>query len=335
MRDEQAVAEVRSTVYQMAERYGASDVDGVMALLFDANAMAVGTGVDEIAIGSAEVRRMITRDVSEVDSLSFRIDSLRVSVFGEAAFTYADVVFVASIDGELVRFPARTTFGLARTGSTWRIAQFHTSFPYADQAPGRSFPVQLTRTLSDLLTSMDSEEGSAALTGAKLGTATILFTDVVDSTVISQTMGDQAWSALIAAHFETVGGIVEGEGGSVVKTLGDGGMYVFPSGTAALVASVRIQRAVSTPSDDLLSVRVGVHTGDVVQGGNDYIGLTVNKAARVAAAALGEQVLVSSTTIDIANNSKFEFGEPITVELKGIEGVHILHPLNWLPPTSM
>ena len=327
--DEQAVAEIRSTVYQMAERYGASDVVGVMAMLFDEDAMAVGTGADEVAIGSADVRAMIARDISEVDSVSFRIDNLRVSVFGDAAFTYADVVFVASVDGELLKFPARTTFGLARASGNWRIAQFHTSFPYTDQAPGRSFPVQLTQTLADLLTSIETEDGPATLTGAKLGTATILFTDVVDSTVISQQMGDQHWSNLITAQFETVREIVEGEGGTVVKTLGDGGMYVFPSGTAALAAAVRIQRAIRAPTDDLLSVRVGVHTGDAVQGDGDYIGLTVNKAARVAAAAIGEQILVSSTTIDIVNSSDFEFGDPITVELKGIEGKHILQPLNW------
>jgi class 3 adenylate cyclase/ketosteroid isomerase-like protein len=329
---EQAIAEVRSTVYQMAERYGASDVDGVMALIFDEAAMAVGTGVDEVALGSADVRRMIARDVSEVDSVSFRIDNLRVSVFGEAAFTYADVVFVASVDGELLRFPARTTFGLVRDGDGWRIAQFHTSMPYGDQTPGRSFPVQLTKTLSDLLNSMDSEPTSEAVTVSKLGTATVLFTDVVDSTVISQAIGDREWAARIAAHFETVREIVEDQDGSVVKTLGDGGMYVFPSGTAALVAAIGIQRAVSVPSD-FLSIRIGVHTGDVVQGDNDYIGLTVNKAARVAAAAIGEQILVSSTTIDIVHNSEFALGDPISVELKGLEGVHIVQALKWRAKT--
>jgi len=327
--DEQAVAEIRSRVYQMVERYGAADVDGVMAMVFDEDAMGVGTGVDEIAIGSAEVRKMIARDVSEADSVSFRIDNLRVSVFGDAAFTYADVVIVASVDGELLKFPARTTFGLARSGGSWQIAQFHTSFPYADQAIGRSFPVQLTETLSDLLTSMDTGDGSAVLPGAKLGTATVLFTDVVDSTVISQQMGDQPWSILIAAHFETVREIVEDENGTVVKTLGDGGMYVFSSGAAALAAAIRIQTATASPTEELFSVRVGVHTGDVVQGDGDYIGLTVNKAARVAAAAIGEQILVSATTIDIVNSSAFEFGDAIKVELKGIKGNHILQPLNW------
>jgi class 3 adenylate cyclase len=176
---------------------------------------------------------------------------------------------------------------------------------------------------------MNSEGEAVVFSDAKLGTATILFTDVVESTMISQRLGVKDWSTLITAHFETVRGIVEDEGGSVVKTLGDGGMYVFPSGTVALAAAVRIQRAVSSPTDEPLSIRAGVHTGDVVHGGNDYLGLTVNKAARVAAAAMGEQILVSATTVEVVNSSGFEFGDPITVELKGIDGNHVLHPLNW------
>ncbi len=76
-------------------------------------------------------------------------------------------------------------------------------------------------------------------------------------------------------------------------------------------------------------IRVGVHTGDVVQERDDYIGLTVSKAARVTAAAQGGQVLVSSTTAEVVNSSEVEFGEPLAVELKGLEGVHTLLPLNW------
>jgi len=326
---EQAVAEVRSVVYQMAERYGALDADGVLALFVEEDPVDVGTGVDEVRFGSAEVRRQIVRDMSEVDGLSMGMENLRVTVFGDAAFAYSDVVFSTLAGGESFRYPARATIGLIRTSDGWRIAQIHTSFAYGEQAPGRSFPVQLTKTLSDLLTSIDSDSGSSTIRAAKLGTATIVFTDVVDSTKLSQSMGDQKWSELITAHFNTVREIVEDEGGSVVKTLGDGGMFVFPSGASALLAAARTQRAVTTSADDGLRVRVGVHTGDVVQGHNDYIGLTVNKAARVAAAARGDQILVSSTTADIVNSSEIDFGDPITVELKGIEGTHTLRPLNW------
>lgn len=326
---EQDVAEVRSVVYRMAERYGAKDIDGVLDTFVGEGSVMVGTGLDELRFGSAAIRLQAARDISEADTLSFGMDNLRVDVFGDAAFAFADTVVSATVGSEHIRLPIRATFGLSRTDDGWRIAQMHTSFAHREQGEGRSFPVKLTKTLSDLLTSIDSAAGSSVLQSKDLGTATILFTDIVDSTALSQSMGDEKWSELIGGHFKTVEKIVENEGGSVVKTLGDGGMFVFPSGTAALLAAIQAQRKVTSAVERRLSMRVGVHTGDVVQGQNDYIGLTVNKAARVAAAAKGDQILVSSTTADVVNHSEIEFGDPITVELKGIAGTHTLLPLKW------
>lgn len=325
----QDVAEIRSVVYQMAERFGAKDVEGVMALWVEEEASAIGTGADEIRFGSDAVRLQIARDLSEVDTFSFGMENLRVDVVGDAAFAFADVEIDATFGSESMRFPVRATFGLARTEAGWRIVQGHTSVADSQQPEGQSFPVELTKTLSDLLTSIDSAAGSSDLQSKGLGTATFLFTDIVDSTALSETIGDEKWSALIDDHFRTVKEIVESEGGSVVKTLGDGGMFVFPSGTAALFAAIQIQREVTSSVEHPLNLRVGVHTGDVIQGQNDYIGLTVNKAARVAAAADGDQILVSSTTADIVNHSDIAFGDPTTVELKGVTGTHTLLPLNW------
>lgn len=329
MTDEQAVAEVRSVMYRMAERYGAADVEGVMAFFVDDAPANIGTGADEIRFGVSEVRSQISRDVSEVESLSMTMENLRVKVFGDGAFAYSDVVFAATVGGERMSYPARTTVGLTRTAAGWQIVQIHTSFPYDGQASGRSWPVELTGTLADLLTSIDDEARSGAPSAGALGTATVLFTDVVGSTRLSQSMGDQGWTEVISMHFDVTSGIVEAEGGSVVKTLGDGGMYVFPSATAALRAAVRIQREASQADDKSLQLRVGIHTGDVIEGHNDYLGLTVNKAARVAAAAQGGQILVSSSTVDSVNSSEFSFEDPITFELKGIEGTHALRPLHW------
>ncbi len=67
----------------------------------------------------------------------------------------------------------------------------------------------------------------------------------------------------------------------------------------------------------------------MVRDRDDYIGLTVSKAARVAAAADGGQVLVSASTAGMVNPSEFGFGDPMIVELKGLEGTHILQPLLW------
>jgi class 3 adenylate cyclase/ketosteroid isomerase-like protein len=313
----------------MAERYGAQDVDGVIDSFVEERTTMVGTGLDELRFGSAALRFQIVRDMSEADELSFGMDNLQVDVFGDAAFAFSDAVISATFGSERRGFPVRSTFGLVRTDDGWRIAQIHTSVANRQQGLGRSFEVKLTKTLSDLLTSIDSAAVSSEIQSKGLGTATFLFTDIVDSTALSQSMGDDQWSELISGHFKTVEGIVGGAGGTVVKTLGDGGMFVFQSGTAALLGAVQIQRAVTSSVEHRLSLRVGVHTGDVVQGQNDYIGLTVNKAARVAAAATGGQILVSSTTADIVNHSEIELGEPLTVELKGIAGTHTLLPLNW------
>lgn len=326
---ERDIAAIRSVVYRMADRYGTMDPEGVMETFVDDHPSIIGTELDELRFGWAETHLQVVRDMSEVDELSMGMESLRVDVFGDAAFAFADAVISATAGDEHLRFPVRSTFGMVRTEDGWRIAQVHTSVARSGQREGRSFPVKLTKTLSDLLTSIDSDAGSATLRSQGLGTVTILFTDIVDSTALSQSMGDERWSELISEHFDTVGEIVGGQGGSVVKTLGDGGMFVFPSGTSALFAAIQTQRAVTEPATSGLSLRVGVHTGDVVQGGNDYIGLTVNKAARVAAAAQGGQILVSATTAGVVNHSDIRLGDPVTLELKGLAGTHTVLPLLW------
>jgi hypothetical protein len=109
------VAEIRSVMYQMAERYGAGDVDGVMALFIDDGPMNIGTGADKARMGFAEVRRLIARDVSEVDRVAMNMDSLSVNVIDDAAFPFSDVVFTAIVEGERTSYPARSTIGLTRT----------------------------------------------------------------------------------------------------------------------------------------------------------------------------------------------------------------------------
>jgi adenylate cyclase len=223
-------------------------------------------------------------------------------------------------------FVFRITMVVVLEESVWRVAQLHFSIPVPDE---EVLDVDLTKTLSNLLTSIDNEPSSLALGRISEGTLTFLFTDVVGSTSLSRELGDHAWVDLIASHFKTVQRAVEHEGGRVVKTAGDGGMYAFASATSALAAAVSIQRSVAANPDDGLTLRAGIHTGDVVQTGDDYLGLTVNKAARVAAAASGDQILVSSTAADMVNATEFTFGIPITAELKGLTGTHILLPLEW------
>ena len=158
----------------------------------------------------------------------------------------------------------------------------------------------------------------------------LMFTDLVGSAQLNQTLGDEAWLDVIRSHFETLRRIVEGEGGTVVKTLGDGGMFAFVSSRSALRAAASVQQAMS--SDDAATtfeVRVGVHAGDVVQEEGDYIGITVSKAARITASADGGEVVVSSVVAELAGGGTFNFGDPFQAELKGLAGKHQLLRMVW------
>jgi ketosteroid isomerase-like protein len=138
--DEQDTGEVRSVLEQVADRYAAMDAEGVAAAFVGEETVAVGTGVDEVRFGLTEVREQVERDMSQADELAFGMENLRVSVFGDAAFAYADMTITGSAGGESFDLPTRWTTGLIRTDDGWRIAQFHASVPFGDQAEGGSFP---------------------------------------------------------------------------------------------------------------------------------------------------------------------------------------------------
>lgn len=315
--------EIESVVRRFLAARSDGDFETVRNLHSDSDDLRlIGSDVHEWYQRPAEVVGIEEAHAVEqkiADSSLLRLEAFENGETGWAAIEQQRTF----VNGDTSRY--RTTLVLQLEAGAWKVVQVHFSVPVANKEVAG---IELTRTLSDLLTSIDSEPDSSALREAILGTSTILFTDVVDSTVLSQSMGDRKWSDLITTHFNTVREIVEQEGGSVVKTLGDGGMFVFSSGASALLAAIGIQRAV-TKAKDGLRIRVGVHTGDVIQDHDDYLGVTVNKAARVAAAARGDQILVSSTTVDIVNTTEFEFDDLITCELKGIEGAHILRPLHW------
>lgn len=218
----------------------------------------------------------------------------------------------------------RVTFVFYLEGGSWKLAHIHFSLPVDNRD---ALGVEITRSLSELLDSVEAEPGRA-FPAPVAGTSTFLFTDVVDSTRRSEEMGDTAWSRLISSHFDATSAIVASHGGTTVKTLGDGGMYAFATGSAALKSAVEIQQSVADGRGGL-SLRIGVHTGDVVVDRDDYLGVAVAKAARIASAAQGEQILVSATTAGLVNAQEFAFDAPHRLELKGISGTHEVLALNW------
>lgn len=282
--------------------------------------VSVGTDEHEWNFGRSELVGITNAQWRE--SPSSKVDAVRLYAFehGEVGWAVTEQKRTMP-SGRIVAF--RQTLIFMLEAGAWKIVHNHFSVPVPNL---EVWGVDLTRTLSDLVDSVTDDPSATRRVSA---TSTLVFTDIVDSTPLSLQLGEDAWHAAITAHLDVVQNIVESEGGSTVKTLGDGGMYAFDSGSAALRAATKIQKAVTGSSEPEMSLRVGVHTGDVVQTEDDYVGATVAKAARVAAAADGGQILVSSTTAGLVNPTDFHFDTPITVELKGLEGTHQLHPLAW------
>jgi class 3 adenylate cyclase len=155
--------------------------------------------------------------------------------------------------------------------------------------------------------------------------ASVLFTDIVDSTRRAVDLGDKEWGLLLDRHDALAERQVVRHGGRLVKTTGDGILATF-DGPAR---SVRCARAISDGAQALgIEVRSGVHTGEVELRGDDIAGLGVNIASRIEALAQPGEVLVSRTVTDLVAGSGLEFEDRGEHELKGVPGRWQLYAAN-------
>jgi class 3 adenylate cyclase len=145
--------------------------------------------------------------------------------------------------------------------------------------------------------------------------ATLLFTDIVDSTATATRMGDKAWRELLSTHFEAARDAVERYHGVEVNTTGDGLLARFDGPAAALHCASAIRQ---TAEREGISIRASVHVGEVEIVGTDVRGIAVHEAARIMSAAGPDEILVSATTRALAHGSKLDF-QPVGVHaLKGL-----------------
>ena len=162
------------------------------------------------------------------------------------------------------------------------------------------------------------------------GMVTLMFTDIEGSTAHNETMGDERWMESLRAHNAILDAVIAVHAGHTVKTMGDGYMVTFPTPIAAVSCAVAIQSRLaaeaSVPNTVELKVRIGVHLGRVVREGDDFFGREVNFAQRVANAAVGGEIRVSEAVF-ARTRSKFEFGEPVLLEMKGFVGIHGVYPV--------
>jgi class 3 adenylate cyclase/exonuclease VII small subunit len=162
-------------------------------------------------------------------------------------------------------------------------------------------------------------ERTKELLGRVAARRTFLFTDIVDSTKLLETLGDEKWKRLLARHDGLVSERIADAGGTIINKTGDGVFASFDSPRAAIEAAVGIQRALDA---EIVApdVRIGAHAGGAFRTGTDsadYGGQGVHVAARIGAAAGGKEILVSRETLDEFASS-LRLSAPRSLELKGI-----------------
>ncbi len=197
--------------------------------------------------------------------------------------------------------------------------------------------LDVSTSIDFMIDEVASERPDIAAHAAPDGQVTILFSDIEDSTLMTERLGDARWLQVLRAHNSLFRRLVPGHGGYEVKNQGDGFMLVFPDPCQALECAAAIQRefAEREPVEgERVRVRMGMHAGEAIREDGDFFGRSVILAARIAAQASGGEILVSETLKERAEGDEgdgaavsFDGGREL--ELKGLAGTHRVFRADW------
>jgi adenylate cyclase len=315
--------EIRRIIDRLTKAVADGDSESVLARLSDhPGTLIVGSDPAEWWRGH-ETRAVWGRQIEEFGG-SFLVTADEIDAWEEGSVGWASVKETVDWAGKTIE--GRASYILRLEHGEWKIVHVHWSFPRPHvDVLGRS----LTVTLDELEQAVQRERPHLSETLAADGTVTIVFTDIVDSTVLNNRLGDHAWLDILRRHSTVIEDATSAQGGSIVKTQGDGSMLAFSSARRAVACAQEIQSGISRTFADAsppISVRIGVHAGDAVRETDDFFGNTVNYAARVASQALGGEVLVSSLVRELVagGGPGIDFHESREVELDGLDGLHQL-----------
>jgi class 3 adenylate cyclase len=152
--------------------------------------------------------------------------------------------------------------------------------------------------------------------------ASILMTDIVDSTRVAAGMGASRWRDVIAEHNSRASTAIDRQRGRLVKTTGDGVIGSFDGAERAIRAAIAIRGMAKVLG---LEIRAGVHTGEIQLTADDVRGIAVHTAARIMGAAAPGEILVSATVMDLVEGSGLQFEDAGVHELKGLHGQRQLY----------
>jgi class 3 adenylate cyclase len=154
--------------------------------------------------------------------------------------------------------------------------------------------------------------------------ATIVFSDICDSTATLERIGDTEWARVVREHNERIRTVIDRFRGRELANTGDGFLALFDGARKAVLAAAAMEPAVA---DLGIHVRTGLHTGEVAIVGGQARGVAVHAASRVAALAGPGEVLASGTTHDMLDGSDLSFESRGAHELKGLSGARPIFAL--------
>lgn len=282
----------------------------------------IGTAENEYWNGSV-VSDGIEDFFNEVPDI-YAAEEIEAEAFENGATGWSSFVHRIHFAGLPEASIQRTTLVFVLDGAGWKIIQRHGSAPIPN-----TVHMGTEQTAIQRLVDAARDEGLAF--DQTEGLASVLFTDLEGSTELAAALGDKRWSVLINEHFGLIERIVTEHYGQFVKSLGDGTLSSFSSAQQALRAAIQMQQTVLlAKTEPRLGLRVGIHTGDVVQARGDFFGAVVNKAARITSAASAGKIMVSDVTrAMVGSTSDFSFNDTISASFKGFEGQHLIHRLEW------
>ncbi|TME79992.1 MAG: hypothetical protein E6I45_11890, partial [Chloroflexi bacterium] len=177
-----------------------------------------------------------------------------------------------------------------------------------------------------------SSAAGAASRQAQTATKTFMFTDIVTSTDLVGVIGDPAWAELLAWHNRELRSAFASHRGEEVNSTGDGFFVAFDRASDAIECAVDIQRRLARHRREhgfAPGVRIGLHTAGATRQGRDYGGHGVHVAARIGAAAVGEEILASSAVLDQAGQTRFRLSESRALTLKGVREPVEVRTVDW------
>jgi class 3 adenylate cyclase len=327
-RDEKLEAEVLDFLNQYhadAARGGAAAVRSRTSPDF----LGFGSAGHERYHGRDELLAGVERDNSEADLITRDFKWIKAVERGPLIVFAAQYDISLTVAGHTSVLPARLTGVLERRGGQLLRLQTHMSFPASDQPEGRSWPTPIEA----IATAVSEERPDLRAQAAPDGTVTMLFTDIENSTVLTERLGDAQWLEVLRRHNAIVREQLKEHSCFEVKSQGDGFMIASQSARRALHCAIGIQRDLAGHNEaasEPIQVRMGLHTGEVIKDADDFFGKHVILASRIAGKARGGEILVSALLKELTESAgDFHFGGTRNVELKGLSGTHRVHEVVW------